>query len=93
MILTKESPLLLKPKVSSQTSPLEAAIERGEEAKKRFLSKQGGTLTSTEARRVLTCSLLELETMRRNYQVLGLSDNEELVYPAWQFIEGKVLSG
>jgi hypothetical protein len=93
MILTKESPLLLKPKVSSQTSPLEAAIKRGEEAKKRFLSKQGGTLTSTEACRVLTCSLLELETMRRNYQVLGLSVNEELVYPAWQFIEGKVLSG
>jgi hypothetical protein len=31
--------------------------------------------------------------MRRNHQVLGLSVNEELVYPAWQFIEGKVSSG
>jgi hypothetical protein len=93
MILTKESPLLLKPKVSSQTSPLEAAIKRGEEAKKRFLSKQGGALNNIEACSILGCSLLELETMRRNHQVLGLSVNEELVYPAWQFIEGKVLSG
>ncbi|GBL09843.1 hypothetical protein MSj_01323 [Microcystis aeruginosa Sj] len=30
--------------------------------------------------------------MRLNHQVLGLSVNEELVYPAWQFIDGKVLS-
>ena len=67
--------------------------KRGEEAKKRFLSKQGGTLTSTEVCSVLACSSLELETMRLNHQVLGLSVNEELVYPAWQFIDGKVLSG
>ena len=93
MILTKESPPLLKPKVSSQTSPLEAAIKRGEEAKKRFLSKQGGALNNIEACSILGCSPLELETMRRNHQVLGLSVNEELVYPAWQFIEGKVSSG
>jgi hypothetical protein len=31
--------------------------------------------------------------MRLNRRVLGLSVNEELVYPAWQFIDGKVLSG
>ena len=79
--------------INKTQSPLEAAIERGEEAKKLFLSKQGGALSNIEACRVLTFSPPELETMRRNHQVLGLSVNEELVYPAWQFIEGKVLSG
>ncbi len=81
-----QSPLALAP-------ALAAAIKRGEEAKKRFLSKQGGTLTSTEVCSVLACSSLELETMRLNHRVLGLCVNEELVYPAWQFIDGKVLSG
>ena len=81
-----QSPLALAP-------ALAAAIKRGEEAKKRFLSKQGGTLTSTEVCSVLACSSLELETMRLNRRVLGLSVNEELVYPAWQFIDGKVLLG
>ena len=93
MVITKENPLGSKPKNPNQASPLETAIKRGEEAKKRFLSKQGGALNNIEACRVLGCSLLELETMRRNHQVLGLSVNEELVYPAWQFIEGKVSSG
>ena len=74
-------------------SPLDTAIKRGEDAKKRFLAKQGGTLPNHEVCRILGCSSLELEAMRRNYQVLGLSVNEQLVYPAWQFIEGKVLSG
>ena len=81
----KQSPLSL-------VSPLETAIKRGEKVKTSFLSKQGGDLSNIEACRVLTCSPPELETMRRNHQVLGLSVNEELVYPAWQFIEGKVLS-
>ncbi|MGL5034123.1 MAG: hypothetical protein ACRC6M_10030 [Microcystaceae cyanobacterium] len=93
MILTKKSPLPLKPQNSNQTSPLEAAIKRGEEAKKRFLSKQGGALTNIEACSILGCSLLELETMRRNHQVLGLSVNGDLVYPAWQFVGSKVLTG
>ena len=82
----KQSPLSL-------VSPLETAIKRGENAKTSFLSKQGGALSNIEACRVLGCSPPELETMRRNHQVLGLSVNEELVYPAWQFIEGKVSSG
>ena len=82
----KQSPLSL-------VSPLETAIKRGEKAKTSFLSKQGGALSNIEACRVLTFSPPELETMRRNHQVLGLSVNEEVVYPAWQFIEGKVLSG
>jgi hypothetical protein len=86
IIHKKQSPLSL-------VSPLETAIKRGEDAKKRFLSKQGGTLTNIEVCSILGCSLLELETMRRTHQVLGLSVNEEVVYPAWQFIEGKVLSG
>ena len=93
MTLAKENPLLLKPKNPDQTSPLEAAIKRGEEAKKRFLSKQGGALNNIEACSILGCNLVELETMRRNNQILGLSVNEELLYPAWQFVEGKVLTG
>jgi len=86
VIHKKQSPLSL-------VSPLETAIKRGEKVKTSFLSKQGGALSNIEACRVLTCSPPELETMRRNHQVLGLSVNEELVYPAWQFIEGKVSSG
>jgi hypothetical protein len=77
-----QSPLALAP-------ALAAAIKRGEEAKKRFLSKQGGTLTSTEVCSVLACSSLELETMRLNHRVLGLSVNEELVYPACNLLMAK----
>jgi len=93
MILTKEIPIPLKPKIPSQSPLLEAAIKRGEEAKKRFLSKQGGALGNIEACRILGCSPLELETMGRNHQILGVSVNGELVYPAWQFVEGRILSG
>ena len=92
-ILAKEIQSLSKPQDIHQTSLLEAAIKRGEEAKQHFLDKQGGALPNDEACRVLGCSLLELETMRRNHQVLGLSVNEKWVYPVWQFIDGQILSG
>jgi len=93
----KERSDLAKPKLVSKThskvSPLDDAIKRGENAKQKLLAQRGKALTGNDVCRILSCSLLELDAMRQNNQVLGVLVNGEFVYPVWQFVDGKVLTG
>lgn len=72
---------------------LEKAIRRGEAAKTRFLSREGGTLSSREVCQKLNCSTQDLAEMQENSHIIGIEVNQEYVYPAWQFVDGGILSG
>lgn len=86
-------PVKEKDKIKELPPALEEAIRRGEEAKKRFLSKEGGTLSIREACYKLNCEPQYLAQMRENGHLIGIEVDDQYVYPAWQFVDGKILPG
>ncbi|MDJ0729851.1 MAG: hypothetical protein QNJ33_07645 [Crocosphaera sp.] len=83
----------IEKKTENKSPALQKAIRRGELAKKRFLSKEGGTLSSNDVCQKLNCSPQDLDQMRDNNHILGIEIDDEYVYPAWQFVDGKIISG
>lgn len=83
----------IKEKTETKSPALQKAIRRGELAKKRFLFKEGGTLSSREACETLNCSYKDLVEMRKNGHIIGIEVDGKYVYPAWQFVDGEILSG
>ncbi|MEL4896778.1 hypothetical protein [Crocosphaera sp. Alani8] len=86
---------LLKDKDQSDKikATLQEAISRGEGAKKKLLAKEGGTLKESEVCEKLNCKSQDLDRMRDNGDIIAVEVDNQYLYPAWQFVDGKILPG
>ncbi len=57
------------------------------------MSKEGGTLSNSEACQQLNCKPQDLAQMRENGHLIGIEVDDHYVYPTWQFVDGKILPG
>jgi hypothetical protein len=73
-------------KVVQGSDPLAAARLRGMEAKRRLLESEGGSISSTQAAKLLKVTRQAIDKRRKEGKLLGLELGKRgYVYPSWQF--------
>jgi hypothetical protein len=80
--------------VLGATDPLAGQCAEGLGTKERLLRAEGGTVSATEAARLLGLSRQAVDKRRRAGRLIGLSVGRRgYAYPCWQFRDGQPLPG
>lgn len=75
-------------------SPLAPALVRGLHGREELLQSEGGTITASEAARLLHVTRQSVDNRRRGNRLIGLSlGRRGYAYPVWQFTESGTLAG
>ncbi|HEY8746108.1 MAG TPA: hypothetical protein VIU62_23705 [Chloroflexota bacterium] len=75
-------------------SPLAPALVRGLQGREELLQAEGGTITASEAARLLHVTRQSVDNRRRGNRLIGLSlGRRGYAYPVWQFAESGTLTG
>ena len=75
-------------------SPLTPALVRGLHGREELLQAEGGTVSATEAARLLHVTRQSVDNRRRGNRLIGLSlGRRGYAYPVWQFAENGTLVG
>jgi hypothetical protein len=89
--------LLEQPEVLAalrEQSPLAPALVRGLQGREELLQAGGGTITASEAARLLHVTRQSVDNRRRGNRLIGLSlGRRGYAYPVWQFTESGTFTG
>ncbi len=77
-----------------EADPLAGAKLRGIEAKKRFLTSEGGMLNTQEVASILDISPQAIHKRRRTGKLIGIAQGlNQYSFPAWQFEGNRTVAG
>jgi hypothetical protein len=81
------------PHLARAPEPLAAARLRAARTKRDLLEREGGALGVGQVAALLGVSRQAVDQARRRDRLLGLPVGRSFLYPAWQVVDGQILSG
>ena len=84
-----------EPEETKSDARVQEALERGAEVRRKLIEAEGGSLSAENAARELNMTKAAVLKRYHNERLLAWRDEKQnaIRFPAWQFKDGKVLTG